>query len=134
MTNDFSVGAHWVRGIHDWSPCSPVEGGQKPANTHREKTSPGYKDWHDDLQVLEEERLGSVLLRAWKGQYKRVADIAEDIKANAEKMGIKVVGNDEVANGEKWEDVFEIVEDPAWKWGQRLVFKEKEKDGQRQQA
>ena len=127
MTNDHTTECHWARGIHDWSPFSPVEGSSQPAKTRAEKLSAGHKDWHDDLQVLEEERLGSVLLKAWKGEYERAEDAAEDVKKIAENMGIKVVADDEVDIGEKWEDVFEMVQDEEWKWGPRLVFRRKEK-------
>jgi hypothetical protein len=128
MTNDHTTG---VRGLQDWSPFSPVEGGSQPEKTHPEKGSLGCKDWHDDLQVLEEERLGSVLLKAWKGEYESAEQAAEDVRKTAEKVGIKVVGVDEVDVGEKWEDVFEMVKDDEWKRGSRMVFSQKEKAGEK---
>ena len=40
--------------------------------------------------------------------------------------GIDVVGGDEVNIEERWEDVFDVVEDTTWKWGPRIVFKQKD--------
>ncbi|KAL1798018.1 hypothetical protein ACET3X_004624 [Alternaria dauci] len=95
-------------------------------------------DLRDQLQVLEEARLGSILLKAWKGEYESAEQVAEDIMKTAEQVGISIVRStveqdddwvqlfkDEVDIGEPWEDVFEL-DEAQEKWGaQTLRFKRK---------
>jgi hypothetical protein len=102
------------------------------------RTTEEAADWRDQLQVLEEARLGSVLLKAWKGEYESAEQAAEDIRKIAEKAGIDVVSStvevggdwmklfkDEVDIGEPWENMFEL-DDAQKKWGTRtLRFKRK---------
>jgi hypothetical protein len=131
MTNEHTTETHWVRGIQDWSPFLPTE---PTANTYDERGGRAWKEgWQDDFQVLEEERLGSVLLKAWKSEYESAEQVAKDVRRIAENVGIKVVGDDEVNIGEKWEDVFEIVKDLAWKWGPSMKFKADENDKEKEE-
>jgi hypothetical protein len=124
MSNDHTTEAHWTRGIQDWSPFSPIEVDKQTANTYGDMRGRAWKEgWQDDFQVLEEERLGSVLLKAWNSEYESAEQVAEDVRRIAETVGIKVVEDDEVDIGAKWEDVFEMVKDPAWKQGPSLKFK-----------
>ena len=123
MTNTQTAEAHWKRGI-EWDPLSSPEGGP---------STPG-KDWRDQLQVLEEARLGSVLLKAWKSEYQSAEQAAEDVRKIAEEMGIKIVSSasdvddawtnvsqqDEVDIGEPWEDVFEL-DEAKERWGARTL-------------
>jgi hypothetical protein len=122
MTNSFTAEAPWKQGI-EWSPFSPLEGGPPEEAA----------DWRDQLQALEEARLGSVLLKAWKGEYESAKQVAEDIRTIAEEVGIKIVSSevqvdndwmkvfkDEVDIGEPWEDVFELGEAEK-KWGARTI-------------
>jgi len=123
MTNTHTAEAQWKRGI-DWDPFSSPDGGPpKPA-----------KDWRDQLQVLEEARLGSVLLKAWKSEYESAEQAAEDVRKIAEEMGVKIVSSasevddawtnvsqqDEVDIGEPWEDVFEL-DEAKERWGGRTL-------------
>ncbi|KAG9191404.1 hypothetical protein G6011_09492 [Alternaria panax] len=82
-TSPTHAGPHAERRL-EWGPSSPPEGG--PAD----KSS---KDWRDRPNVLEEARLGSVLLRAWKGEYESAEQVAEDVRNIAEEVGIKVVSS-----------------------------------------
>jgi hypothetical protein len=124
MTNEHTTEAHWARGVYGWSPMSPLDA----ELSNPSPSGPSGSDWQNYLQVLEEGRLGSVFLKAWKDQY----ESAEDVRKMAKKMDITVVGDDEVDIGENWEDVFEMVEDPAWKWGPCLHFKVNEKQKEKQ--
>jgi hypothetical protein len=74
-----------------------------------------------------------VLLKAWKSEYESAEQVAKDVRRIAENVGIKVVGDDEVDIGEKWEDVFEIVKDLAWKWGPSMKFKADENDKEKEE-
>ncbi|CAN9280107.1 unnamed protein product [Alternaria alternata] len=119
--------APWKRDI-DWSPFS------SPGGRPTEEAA----DWRDQLQVLEQARLGSVLLKAWKGEYESAEQAAEDIRKIAEEVGINVVSStvevgddwmklfkDEVDIGEPWENIFEL-DEAQKKWGTRtLRFKRK---------
>ncbi|CAN9226878.1 unnamed protein product [Alternaria alternata] len=119
--------APWKRDI-DWTPFS------SPGGRPTEEAA----DWRDQLQVLEQARLGSVLLKAWKGEYESAEQAAEDTRKIAEEVGINVVSStvevgdnwmklfkDEVDIGEPWEDIFEL-DEAQEKWGTRtLRFKRK---------
>lgn len=127
MTNGLTAEAPWKRDI-DWSPFS------SPGGRPTEEAA----DWRDQLQVLEQARLGSVLLKAWKGEYESAEQAAEDIRKIAEEVGINVVSStvevcdnwmklfkDEVDIGEPWENIFEL-DKAQKKWGTRtLRFKRK---------
>ena len=61
----------------------------------------------DIWQELEDERLGKVLIKAWKGGYESAEDVVGDVKTMAKKIGIVTIG-DEVDVGLAWEDVLEV--------------------------
>jgi hypothetical protein len=68
---------------------------------------------------IEDARLGTVIANAKSGCYKNAAAVMKDVKAAATKMGIKIVGDDEVNIDSEWEDVFEVCE-------RQLRFREEE--------
>ncbi|XP_014556235.1 hypothetical protein COCVIDRAFT_38105 [Bipolaris victoriae FI3] len=68
---------------------------------------------------IEDVRLGIIIANAENGRYKDAAEVMKDVKAAAAKMGIKIVGDDEVDIDGKWENVFEICE-------RQLRFREEE--------
>ncbi|KAF2111821.1 hypothetical protein BDV96DRAFT_498756 [Lophiotrema nucula] len=98
LTNDHTSSAHWKHG-EMWEPVLPLEGGPP-------KTDPDvYKilaERHQAslFQELEEERLGPLLVAVWKGQYESVEEVKEEVKRMASKVGIELVGDDEVDVGE----------------------------------
>jgi hypothetical protein len=76
-------------------------------------------------QELEEARLGKVLIKAWSRGYDSAEQVVVDIKAIAEKVGIVVMGEDEVEIQGEWEDVFEKVEEtPRLYHNRTLGFKD----------
>jgi hypothetical protein len=122
MTNDYTEespsAATWC-----WEPCCPVEGGCKPYDENREVFDERYTEgmW----QELEEARLGKVLVKAWSRGYDSAEQVVVDIKAIAEKVGIVVMGEDEVEISGEWEDVFEKVEEtPRLYHNRTLRFKD----------
>lgn len=72
-----------------------------------------------EWQELEAERLGQVLVKAWSGGYGSAEEVMEDVRAAAEKVWIRVVG-DEVDIGRAWEDEFEVVEREGSVWNREL--------------
>lgn len=68
---------------------------------------------------IEDVSLGTIIANAENGRYKDAAEVMKDVKAAAAKMGIKIVGDDEVDIDGKWENVFEICE-------RQLRFREEE--------
>jgi hypothetical protein len=59
---------------------------------------------------FEDARLGTIIANAENGRYEDAIEIMEDVKAAASKIGIKIVGDDEVDIDGKWEHVFEVCE------------------------
>lgn len=54
---------------------------------------------------IEDARLGTIIASAENGRYEDASEIMKDIRTAAVKMGIKVVGDDEVDIDGEWEDV-----------------------------
>lgn len=72
-------------------------------------------------QNLDEIRLGSVIAKAWNGQYENADDIAKQVRASASEFGIAVVEDEiEIAGG--WENVFETI-DMGDGWRRTMRFK-----------
>lgn len=71
---------------------------------------------HEIPDELEDARLGTVIADAINGRYEGADEIMKDVKATASKIGIKIVGDDEINIDDKWDDVFEVR-------GQRLCFR-----------
>jgi hypothetical protein len=63
---------------------------------------------HEETDEFEDGRLGTVLRGVLNGGYKSADEVTADVKFAALKMGIKVVGDDEVDIGDDWETVFEV--------------------------
>jgi hypothetical protein len=61
------------------------------------------------LECLGEDPIGPILWKTWTSEYATAEDVAEDVKKCATKIGLQVVGQDEIDVGKPWEDVFEIV-------------------------
>ncbi|KAK2746089.1 hypothetical protein FQN57_003429 [Myotisia sp. PD_48] len=72
--------------------------------THRRKFRHAW-------QSLEEERLGHIFVKAWNLEYENAGEAMLDVKEVIKKMGLKLVGDDEIEldGGIRWEDVFEVV-------------------------
>jgi hypothetical protein len=58
---------------------------------------------------LDDDRMGSVLARAWNGQYESAAEVSEQVRLFASNVGISAVG-DEVKIEGGWENVFELID------------------------
>lgn len=58
---------------------------------------------------LKDERLGKVLVIAWKGEYGSLEEVASDVRQVARRLGLEV-DEDEVRIGPSWAEIFEIVE------------------------
>lgn len=74
------------------------------------------------LQLLEEERLGPMIVKAWKGGYENVREILEEVRSYLEGIGVRMDGEDEVLldDGRKWEDVFMVVKTDGVRWGREI--------------
>ena len=109
MTNDYTIDSPSVATCC-WEPCCPVEGGCKPYDENRDVFDERFMNrmW----QELEEARLGKVLVNAWNRRYTTAAEVIEEVKYFASKVGIAVF-DDEVDIGGRWDDVFEVVETGA---------------------
>jgi hypothetical protein len=59
------------------------------------------------FQRLEEARMGDIFVKAWSGEYKDVGEVMSDLRALLEKMGVEVIGEDEIlpGDGKSWEDI-----------------------------
>ncbi|KNG86499.1 hypothetical protein ANOM_005131 [Aspergillus nomiae NRRL 13137] len=77
------------------------------------------------LQLLEEARLGPMLVKAWKGQYENAQEILQEIRSYLQQIGVQMDGEDEVLldDGRKWEDVFTVVQTDGARWGREIRYK-----------
>jgi hypothetical protein len=120
MTNEHSSQSHWGRG-ELWEPFSPLDEG--PTGDDRYEVV-SERAGADMWQELEEERLGSVILRAWKGGFESVDEVLDEVREMAREVGFRVEG-DEIDVGRKWEEVFEVVEEGR---GREIRFRSLEKE------
>jgi hypothetical protein len=99
---------------HRVEPIDEMNPAERPIFVHLEDDFRYLKQRQKERawQVLEEERLGSVLVKAWNTEYRDAGEAMHDIKLILERLQVKVAGEDEVLldNGTKWEDAITI----AW--------------------
>ena len=61
------------------------------------------------LADLDHDPLGPILWKAWSSEYDNAEEVAEDVRKCAARVGLKVIGQDEIDVGKPWEEAFEIV-------------------------
>jgi hypothetical protein len=54
--------------------------------------------------------MGSIFVKAWSGEFNDVGEVMSDLRALLEKMGIEVIGEDEILadDGKTWEDIIVV--------------------------
>ncbi|KAE8342182.1 hypothetical protein BDV24DRAFT_162733 [Aspergillus arachidicola] len=120
MRNDTSChGAKWCE-----MPTDPLDPTEIPGEVsgweyHKQRLKEGK------LQLLEEERLGPMLVKAWKGEYDTARHILQEVRAYLQQIGVRVEGEDEVVldDGRKWEDVFTVVQTDGARWSREIRYK-----------
>lgn len=109
-----------------WSlPTDPLDETEKPGENedawkyHEKRVKEGK------LQLLEEERLGPILVKAWKGGYESAREIMQAVRLYLEQIEVKMEGEDEVLldGGRKWEDVFAVVKIDDLRWRREIRYK-----------
>ncbi|GFF36737.1 hypothetical protein IFM51744_03224 [Aspergillus udagawae] len=73
-------------------PLDPMEmpGEMNAWEYHKQRLKEGK------LQLLEEERLGSMLVKAWKGEYENAREILQEVRSYLQQIGVRMDGEDEV--------------------------------------
>lgn len=89
MRNDLAAHDPTVDGVKTWAlPTNPLDPTEMPG----EQVNPW--EFHQErlkeakLQLLEEERLGPILLKAWKGEYENAREILQEVRFYLEKIGV----------------------------------------------
>ncbi|EFR05292.1 serine/threonine protein kinase [Nannizzia gypsea CBS 118893] len=112
MTNHHSTSPPQHSWYSSWSPLLPID----PASWPDFTSNIQFRDYEDERrrqgawQVLEEERLGHILVKAWNQEYESADQVMHDVKEVIVKMGMKLIGEDEIeleVCGGRWEDVFD---------------------------
>ncbi|PLB53261.1 hypothetical protein P170DRAFT_379870, partial [Aspergillus steynii IBT 23096] len=89
-------------------PLDPEEVSEEenPWERHQQRVKEGK------LQRLEDERLGPILIKAWKGEYENAGEIMQEVRSYLQQIGVRMDGEDEVLldDGRKWDDVFTVVQ------------------------
>ncbi|PGH08044.1 hypothetical protein GX51_01485 [Blastomyces parvus] len=133
MTNDYSTRPLPGPRRYDTSPLFPMDQADWPdfSNDTCPRKYEEKRRAEGAWQVLEEQRLGYILVKAWNGQYENAKEALDDVKKAAEKMGLLVIGEDEIEpeNDLRWEEVFEVVRTGDGEYDQelRLVANAQEK-------
>lgn len=111
MTNDRSTNPPVRPNGFSNQPVFPADRASWPdfgnVNRHKyERERQENRAW----QVLEEQRLGNIFVKAWNKEYQNAMQAMQDVKEVVEKMDMKLTGEDEIElRAGKWEDVFEVV-------------------------
>lgn len=105
-------------------PTDPLDPAEMPGEVnvweyHKQRLKEGK------LQLLEEERLGPMLVKAWKGKYENAQEILQEVRSYLQQIGVQMDGEDEVLldDGRKWEDVFTVVPTDGARWGREIRYK-----------
>ncbi|RHZ69171.1 hypothetical protein CDV55_107067 [Aspergillus turcosus] len=105
-------------------PTDPLDPTEMPGEVnaweyHKQRLKEGK------LQLLEEERLGPMLVKAWKGEYENAREILQEVRSYLQQIGVRMDGEDEVLldDGRKWEDVFTVVQTDGARWGREIRYK-----------
>jgi hypothetical protein len=114
-----------TRGAKRWPlPTDPLDETEVPGEEnlweyHTERLKEGK------LQLLEEERLGPILVKAWKGEYENAREIMHEVRSYLEQIEVQMEGEDEVLldHGGKWEDVFAVVQTDGVRWGREIRYR-----------
>ncbi|KAL5049505.1 hypothetical protein BDW71DRAFT_176034 [Aspergillus fruticulosus] len=82
----------------------------------------GEPDWREEedrlrrkmFQLLDEGRLGPILVKAWSGHYRGVTEVIADVRALLKNRGVNLVGGDEILvpagdGNRSWDDIFVTV-------------------------
>ncbi|KAF7155934.1 hypothetical protein CNMCM6106_007846 [Aspergillus hiratsukae] len=103
-------------------PTDPLDPTEMPGEVnawefHKQRLKEGK------LQLLEEERLGPMLVKAWKGEYENAREILQEVRSYLQQIGVRM-DEDEVLldDGRKWEDVFTVVQTDGARWGREIRY------------
>lgn len=106
-------------------PTDPLDPAEMPGDVdaweyHKQRLKEGK------FQLLEEERLGPILVKAWKAEYENAREILQEVRCYLEQIAVRMDGEDEVFldDGRKWEDVFTVVRTDKIYWGRmEIIYK-----------
>ncbi|GAB1213118.1 hypothetical protein ATERTT37_002267 [Aspergillus terreus] len=87
-----------------WSePTDPLPADGDLAGYRQEQQTEGK------FQLLDEGRLGPILLKAWKGLYGNAREILQDVRLYFEKIKVRMEGEDEILPDQgRWQDIFTV--------------------------
>ncbi|KLJ10172.1 hypothetical protein EMPG_14438 [Blastomyces silverae] len=132
MTNDYSTCPLPPPGGYHRSPLMPMGQASSPdfSNDRRPWKYEEKRQEEGAWQVLEEQRLGYILVKAWNRQYENTKGALEDVQKVVQKMGMLLVGEDEVEleKGARWEDVFDVIGTGDGEFDQELRFADNSKE------
>lgn len=75
------------------------------------------------FQLLDERRLGPILLKAWKGEYEDAREILQDVRLYLQKMKVRMEGEDEVLPDQgSWRDIFTVAETENARWTREIRY------------
>lgn len=76
---------------------------------------------YDDWPILADERLGSCLVKAWKGQYESAGDALHDVQAKLKACGRTLSSDvEDDIDGFDWSGSFQVTDDAFFKYRTRL--------------
>ena len=99
----------WATVVYDWMSggADPLQSAFSNGADYIETQDRVTNGEFDDWPQLDENQLGPILVRAWKGQYDTVADTLKDVRAALSANGRELCGDDMI--GIKWREELEIV-------------------------
>ncbi|KAE8379635.1 hypothetical protein BDV26DRAFT_258871 [Aspergillus bertholletiae] len=112
MTGDFTLEASLCS-----EPTDPLPADADPGAYHKDQRMEGK------FQLLEEGRLGPILLKAWKGEYESAREILQDMRSYLEKIEVRMEGEDEVLPDQgSWQDIFTVVKTEDTRWYREIRY------------
>jgi hypothetical protein len=101
-----------------WSePTDPLPADGDLAGYRQEQQTEGK------FQLLDEGRLGPILLKAWKGLYGNAREILQDVRLYFEKIRVRMEGEDEILPDQgRWQDIFTVAKTEDARWHREIRY------------
>lgn len=101
-----------------WSePTDPLPADGDLAGYRQEQQTEGK------FQLLDEGRLGPILLKAWKGLYGNAREILQDVRLYFEKIKVRMEGEDEILPDQgRWQDIFTVAKTEDARWHREIRY------------
>ncbi|GES63598.1 hypothetical protein ATEIFO6365_0007028500 [Aspergillus terreus] len=74
------------------------------------------------FQLLDEEWLGPILVKAWQGEYENAQEILQDVRLYLEKTEVRMEEDEVLPDQGSWQDIFTVVKTEDARWHREIRY------------